>query len=318
MSAYDPSDLMALCEAILEDGELSGREVYRLSQWLNENRDACSHWPGHLLVEPLKSAWSDGQITTAELQEIGRLLVRIHKEWILQADTDSEPPPALGPEVLQKIDLTRPVLPVVPWTTRVKARTDRAESFAVDLSEPACTCADWQQHRSKLPRGHLSRCCRHVLYAYSRIHPAKGWPGWLQAFLAHQWTPHPRKEWMVFSVGPASVVGQAPPVTVSRAPPADQQAMAPAGLMTAGGGCPTTSTLVLASTAPIDWADVFAPEDGEYERFGYHIVEDRWAYGSEPVHADYIRARIINATRAATNESRIVQRVRLRLPLSRP
>src|SRR5687767_682480 len=105
MSAYDPSDIMALCEAILEDGELSGREVYLLSQWLNENREACNHWPGNLLVRPLQSAWVDGKLSTAELQEIGRLLVRIHKEWVLEADQSVEPAPEIPPDILRTIDL---------------------------------------------------------------------------------------------------------------------------------------------------------------------------------------------------------------------
>ena len=71
--------------------------------------------------------------------------------------------------------------------------------------------------------------------------------------------------------------------------------------------------LVLASTAPVDWADVFALHEGEYERFGYHMIEDRWAYGSEPIERDYIRNRIITATRAA-NDPKIRQRIRFRLP----
>jgi hypothetical protein len=275
MSAYDPSDLMALCEAILEDGELSGREVYRLSQWLNGNPEASRHWPGNLLVGPLQSAWADGNITTGELQEIGRLLVRIHKEWMLEADETLAPAPEISPDLLKNIDLTRPVLPLVPWTTRSKSRANKTVCFEVDLSKPACTCPDWLQHRSSLPVGHLSRCCRHVLFAYSRVHPAKGWPGWMRAFLGHQWTPHPRKQWMVLR---------------------------------------SDDSLVLVSTAPIDWADVFALEEGEYERFGYHVCENRWAYGSKPANSDYIRARIITATRASSGRAQIVRRVRFRLP----
>lgn len=274
MSAYDPSDLIALCETILEDGELSGREVYRLSQWLNENREACSHWPGNLLVTSLQKAWADAKLTTAELQEIGRLLISIHKEWIVDADANMEPAPPVSPEGLQKLDLTQPLLPLIPWKTRARSRTDKSACYEVDLSKPSCTCPDWQHDRSHFPIGHLGRCCRHVLFAYSRVHPPTGWPSWMQAFLGHQWTPHPCKQWMVIRCG---------------------------------------SALVLASTAPIDWADVFAPHVGEYERFGYHITENRWAYGSEPAESEYIRNRIITATRAASGDQ-VVRRIRFRLP----
>ena len=201
MSAYDPTDLMALCEAILADGELSGREVYRLSQWLNENREAARHWPGNLLVGPLQSAWSDGKITTAELQEIGRLLVQIHKDWTTShAGEVLDLAPEVPPDVLKSIDLSRPLLPPVPWVTRLRPRADRGVCYEIDLGQPTCSCPDWQRYRSKLPLGHLSRCCKHVLYAYGRLQPQNGWPGWMRAFLGHQWTPHPRKQWMVLRV----------------------------------------------------------------------------------------------------------------------
>ncbi len=277
VSTYDPSDLMALCETILADGELSGREVYRLSQWLNENREAARHWPGRLLVDPLQRAWSDGKITTAELQEIGSLLMQIHQEWTTShAHETLDPVPEVA-GVLKNIDLGRPLLPSVPWVTRVRSRAGRAVDYQVDLGPPTCTCPDWQG-RSQLPVGHLSRCCKHVLHAYGRLQPKNGWPGWMHAFLGYQWTPHPGKQWMVLRMD---------------------------------------GSFVLASTAPSDWADVFAPDDGEYERFGYHVVENRWAYDRQPAGSDYIRRRIIIATRAHSCGARTVQ-VRLRLPATLP
>jgi hypothetical protein len=278
MSAYDPTDLMALCESILSDGGLSGREVYRLSQWLNENREAAQHWPGNLLVKLLQSSWSDGQITTAELQEIGRLLVKVHKEWMASHSGEVlDAVPKITADILKKIDLTRPMLPAIPWNVRIQFRTDKHGCCEIDLSKPSCTCAEWREERSQLPLGHLSRCCRHVLYAFSRLHPQPGWPGWMRAFLGHQWTPHPRKEWMVLRV---------------------------------------RDSLVLASTAPVDWADVFAPEDGEYERFGYHVMENRWAYDSKPADSDYLRTRIFTATRAMSLDAARSLRVRFVLPPS--
>ncbi len=275
MSIYDPSDLMALCETILADGELSGREVYRLSQWLNENREAAQQWPGNLLVSSLQRTWSDGKISTAELQETARLLVQIHKEWIAShAGETLDPVPEVAPEILKTIDLSRPLLPAVPWITRIRSRAEEGGYSQIDLGPPSCTCSDWQRDRSQLPVGHLSRCCKHVLYAYSRLQPKNGWPGWMRAFLGYQWTPHPRKQWMMLRMG---------------------------------------GSFVLASTAPEDWADVFAPEDGEYERFGYHVVENRWAYDSRPAGCDYIRNRIITATLATSGELKAGW-VRLRLP----
>jgi hypothetical protein len=57
MSDYDPSELLLVCDSIIEDGELTYDELYQLAEWLNSHREACVHWPGSLLVEPLQRTW---------------------------------------------------------------------------------------------------------------------------------------------------------------------------------------------------------------------------------------------------------------------
>ncbi len=47
--------------------------------------------------------------------------------------------------------------------------------------------------------------------------------------------------------------------------------------------------LVLISSAPNRWADVFGPEDGQYDRYGYNVIEDRWAYDLEPPASERIK-----------------------------
>lgn len=275
MSGYDPSELMAVCEAILQDGELSGREVYRLSQWLNEHREATQHWPGNLLVKPLQAAWADGKLSVSELQEIGRLLMRAHDEWVKRRAGDTlERSPEVGAAALGTINLGQPRLPTIAWSTRVRSEADPEKKFDVDLRGPTCTCEEWRDSRQNKPEGDLGRCCSHVLEGFCRVEPVSGWPGWLGAFLRYRWKPDPRKVWMVMRIG---------------------------------------ESFVLASTAPMDWADVFAPATGEYERFGYHLLEDRWAYQSAPESSDSVRARIIVATKAAAGMHG-VERVRIRLP----
>jgi len=60
MSNYDTSQLLLLCESIIEDGELAYDELYELAEWLNNHQEACSNWPGSVLVTPLQNAWADG------------------------------------------------------------------------------------------------------------------------------------------------------------------------------------------------------------------------------------------------------------------
>ncbi|HEY5741449.1 MAG TPA: hypothetical protein VIS99_02820 [Terrimicrobiaceae bacterium] len=66
MSDYDPNELLVVCESIIEDGELTYDELYQLADWLNNHHEACLHWPGSLIVEPLQKAWADGKITKTE------------------------------------------------------------------------------------------------------------------------------------------------------------------------------------------------------------------------------------------------------------
>jgi hypothetical protein len=52
--------------------------------------------------------------------------------------------------------------------------------------------------------------------------------------------------------------------------------------------------LVLISSAPNRWANVFAPDDGYYDRYGYNVIEDRWAYEIEPPARERIRKAILS------------------------
>ena len=47
---------------------------------------------------------------------------------------------------------------------------------------------------------------------------------------------------------------------------------------------------VLISSAPNGWADVFASKDGCYDRYGYNVVEDRWAYDIQPPDSSSVEA----------------------------
>ena len=159
--------------------------------------------------------------------------------------------------MVSTIDLTHPKLPAIPLIVRIKSHTEKGVSYDVDLSGPRCTCPDWRSYRHTLPLGHLTRCCKHVFDAYGQLEPEAGWPGWLGAFLELAWTPHPRQDWMVVEVD---------------------------------------GNLVLVSTAPTGWANVFADEGGTYDRFGYNVIEDRWAYGIEPTGSERIRRAVAAAT----------------------
>lgn len=256
MNDYDPRELISVCESIIEDGELSYDEVYQLAEWLNNHQEDCFEWPGSLLVKPLQDAWADGKITKTEARQLARLIQQIRKEWGKRQEEQAFASASeMAKEAVRHFDLTQPRLPTIPFTAKIKSHTDKRVTYEVNLSGPSYTCPDWRKYRNQLPPSHLSRCCKHIFDAYSQFEPPQKWPGWLRSFFDLAWTPHPQEQWAVLHVD---------------------------------------SGLVLVSNAPKGWANVFASDRGPYDRFGYSVIEDRWAYGIEPPNGD----RISKAVRA--------------------
>jgi hypothetical protein len=260
MNSYDRTEL--LLDPIIEDGELDYDELYRLAEWLNGHREACMHWPGSLLVEPLQKAWADGKITKTESRQLSRLLLQIRKEAAKrEADQLAAQALEIASQTVQTFDLSRAKLPAIPFSTRIKSHTRRNEFYEVDLSEPTCSCPDFRSFRHNLPTGHLTRCCKHIFDAYAQLEPSEGWPGWLHSFLGLAYAPHPKQNWQVMTLGHGWF-----------------------GLRTA---------FVLISSAQKDWANVFAPENGDYDRYGYNVSKNRWAYAIEPPNSEKIRKAVV-------------------------
>ena len=80
-SVYDVKPLIALCEKILLEEEVSVEELYDLAEFLNANPEAGKHWPGNQFVEPLREVWADGVIDNHELALMERLIVETRREW---------------------------------------------------------------------------------------------------------------------------------------------------------------------------------------------------------------------------------------------
>ena len=266
MSDDSPSALLLLCDSIVEDGELTSDEVYQLAEWLNGHREACAYWPGNLLVKPLQNAWNDGKITKTEARQIARLLLQIRKE---AAKRDAERQAANAIEVATQaartFDLARPLLPAIPISALIKSRTTKTTFYEVDLNGPTCTCPDFRSYRSKLPAGHLARCCKHIFDAYAQIEPPDGWPGWLESFLGVGAAPHPHQKWRIITFGQGWL-----------------------GMQT---------VFVLISSAPNDWANVFAPDNGLYDRYGYNVRKHRWAYEIQPPQSEKIAKAVVAFSR---------------------
>lgn len=245
MNPYDPSELLALCDGIIEDGEFTYDEIYRLSEWLNEHEQACEHWPGNQLVDSLQQAWADGTITSAEARDISRVVLRVEKESAKhEAGLEFEKARDAAALASRRFDPTHAILPLILFTGHVKSLTEPGVTYDVNLDAPSCTCPDFKANRQKLPLGHLGRCCKHICAAYAQLEPSIGWPGWLRAFIHAGWRPDPAQQWTV-----AEVNGR---------------------------------LVLISSASHRGWTHVFASDHGPYERYGYNLDEHRWAYDQAP------------------------------------
>ena len=250
------------------------------TRWLNGSTSIekrLSNGPGNLLVAPLQNAWADGKITKTEARQLARVILQICKEAAKREKADSQAV-EIASEAARRFDLTRPELPVILFSTRVRSQTKRSDFYEVELKGPTCTCPDFRSFRHRLRERHLTRCCKHILDAYAQLKPSGGWPGWLGAFLALSWTPHPRQNWQVLSIGQGWLTFRRP-------------------------------ELVLISSAPNGWANVFAPYDGYYDSYGYNVIEDRWAYGIEPPASERIKKGILSFQKGSARKSEFVLKV---------
>ena len=260
MSEFDPTELISLCDSLLDSGELTENDAYNLADWLNKHDGACLHWPGEDLVRPLQEIWADGKVTRTELRRLTGLLRNIHKKWAkVQFDESINRAHQQVEQLAGSMPPVEPKLPSINVILSITSHTQSDVRYNVDLSGPSCTCADWRGCRADLPIGHLTRCCKHAFDAYSQIIPRGTWPGWIGAYIASGWTVNPKTEWSLISIG---------------------------------------LTIWLASTSVGDgeWMNFYVQENGVYERFGYSLTGQRWSYGIEPSSAKKLLDSVMRLT----------------------
>lgn len=254
MGETESTELIALCEQILEDGEVTVEEVRRLAEWLEANEQERVAWPGNALITPLREVLADDKVNKTELRKIAALLRRTQREWVKRREAAIEKERIdAAMRAAAQLNLAGASLPAIPVTIDVTSHSRPGVVYTVDLRGPSCSCPDWTGARSRLPIGSISRCCKHVMEAFERVGPEGGWPGWFGVFLREGWRPHPEKRWTMISCSPLQA-------------------------LTGVGGS--------------DWCDVFAFDCGCYRRYGFNLAEERWSYGEPPPDAERIERGI--------------------------
>ena len=254
MVDQEVEELVALCGSVPGDGELTEEEAYQLGDWLNHHDEAAEHWPGNQLIQPLQEVWTDGAASNQGLYRLARLLVSIQREWARRPRTKitpltSAPLPHIATD---QIDQVR--LPTLHGRFQVPSQNEARRLYEVNLNGPTCSCPDWRDHRSRLPAGDLTRCCKHVLHIYARLLDPGATDNWLVGFIENACPPHPGAHWHLLDHN--------------------------------------GSTVLFCTPSEKGWADVFASDGERYQRFGYNTLEERWAYGVEPEDAGPIASAI--------------------------
>lgn len=253
----DPSwEFMELVEEIAGDGELHFSEIRQLAMWIKENPAAREFWPVDEFVGLLGEVLRDGKIDRPEAKQVAVLIQRVRREWARKQAADLPVAEENPSGRMVQFDPAKPRIPSIPMTFSIANPGDGVQ-YRVNLNGPACSCPDFASRRAKLPLGHPSRCCQHVLEAYARLRSGDGWPGWMDAFLEVGFRPTPSQNWSVLQL--------------------------PNGFHLIGSASP-------------EWGNVYVRLDGKNCRYSYNVMDQRWSYRQKPEHADALAAEILRLT----------------------
>jgi hypothetical protein len=184
--------------------------------------------------------------------------------WRIESEYSRAYSSAKVQEALDSFTVSEARLPVVSLQAKVPSSTGD-EPYDIDLAAHTCTCGDWVYKRREIGAGEIGRACKHIMKALRDVAPQGGWPAWFAGLIEdcclRDRGPHSADLWYVVNV-------------------ADHP--------------------VLFGTGASDWANVFEMKDGQYTRFGYNVIEDRWAYGERP----YRSGTIVKAIREFVGDNR--------------
>ena len=244
-----PTDnLRRILRFIVSDGVIAVEEVWYLADWINQNPKTAECWPGTELIPYLQLVWEDGQLNSQEISGLSTLIASIEMEFSKRTPAPpKEDRDALTPdERHSNKSLSLLQLPTANHRARVKSSSGD-EEYEIDLSGPTCTCPDWVDRRRKEPQGHPGRACKHIVRTLFDADMAQQASKPLQALLRNCHLRNagttPKEEYTIVD---------------------------------------SAGQILILSYAGGEWVNVLVPDGEEYERFGYNIDEERWAYGQPP------------------------------------
>lgn len=234
------------------DQPLRDAEIFRLAEFLNDQREARHSWPGEMLFATLRGIFEDGRISNQEREELGAQMIEIESRCPVGA------PNGAGTLKDRRLNLNPEHFRAPTFRGNVEVHDESAHTnYAANLERLSCTCPRWSRNRSRWPSSDARRCCQHLIEAISReihrgrdegISPIVRFVMTDLAARAREFEPDSR--WYQLRV-------QLRPYVI---------------------GVESGS-----------WYRVYGPDDARrIESFAFHPVDCRWAYGFHPLGAELL------------------------------
>ncbi|HYE32467.1 MAG TPA: SWIM zinc finger family protein [Methylomirabilota bacterium] len=239
-------ELLRLCHLMTDDGELSGEEVWKLAQWLNDHPEATMDWPGDKLARVLQEVFANGEPQVNELFQVAEAIREVEEEEASRALLASPSALIAEDEAAPASEAELPLLPSLRQVVQMDCTTEAKEQV-VDICDHTCTCEEWQKHRSAFPARHVKRMCKHVA----------------KALLEH-------KEELNYG----DLIGCLIETCVRRGRGTTIHGEYVAVIPPSG--------MALLSHADAEWVNVYALNSSKYERFTYSLHDKRWSFGQTP------------------------------------
>jgi hypothetical protein len=256
---------------ITEDGKLEHEEVWNLADFLRTNPDAQTKWPGKKLWPIVLQVIEDDIVTNDEMRMLALEIADVEE---LCSEISAEETQIDKSSVLVRITATRLEIPRLDKTIWIQPHSKTERLLGCDLKILKCSCEDWKTGHSKLPEQNFGRLCKHLVGALLEAQE--------DATLdTDQWPEQTTNLLLILS---AFKVAAEPVTNWDHIVWDDQECFLAFG--------------------DAEWCTVFADVGGgSFERFGFHLKENRWAYGAEPPDGPMVAAYLKEIT--LTSEEKI-------------
>jgi len=258
-----------LTKEIASDGVITDQELEELIAWLNSNSNFKTDWPFNLLYKFLFNALEDGVFSEEEKKQLIRLIYEIQAAPVQSALCENEH------EGLNEVKshsnngtifgkIITFFFPGPGEIIEVKSHSNPNISYQVEIDRRTCNCPDFVTNRRKFSENDYRRLCKHLIEAMVCSKKTESFPPAIHEFFMTKYLEKKGVFW-IEEFHELKILGEV--ILISKA-----------------------------ESSP--WVNVFSKaksrksENISYKRFGFHLLEKRWSYGTSPGNNEEIEKSI--------------------------